>query len=490
MTRFKCTILLLGLLIAAPIPAWCQDATAYLKSGKEKLDKRDAEGALEDFDETIQLKPDWAEAYEERGKTYSVYDLIERNTGVKNTAAKALADFNKAIELDPKYSEAYQGRAGMEIRAKDLDAALADYNKAVECSPKSVLAYGGRAYVKKLMGDSNGALADYDKAIEVQPDGNQAYWAYRDRFKERRDQGDLKGALKDMEKCLQRKPDHYNDFIEGGDYLERGCLKQDTGDLGGALQDFDKAIKLRVEDGKDFFPEAHAARLFARVEKGDMAGAKEDLKAYVGIDEGDVIMIEMVDAPMTDLVRRNAARVDADCTKLLAANPDKMAVYYIRAHARYAEGAYANAVEDFKKVLAVKRDAGDEKAAYYSGFFTLLGRSKLGEQKEALAELQLSVSEPDYDFMNKWCQTIAQFLAEGMNEADFLEAAKKENKFTTPAERECQAYFYAGSKRLLAGDKKGAEEFFAKCVSTNAPDYFEFLAAKMELKALKAVNGK
>ncbi len=77
-------------------------------------------------------------------------------------------------------------------------------------------------------------------------------------------------------------------------------------------------------------------------------------------------------------------------------------------------------------------------------------------------------------------------LPDGMSEADFLEASRQEDKFTTSFERECQADFYAGAKRLVGGDKNGAVDFFTKCVRLHTiPEVFESYAAAAERNQYK-----
>ena len=59
---------------------------------------------------------------------------------------------------------------------------------------------------------------------------------------------------------------------------------------------------------------------------------------------------------------------------------------------------------------------------------------------------------------------------------------------TTDAERHCEAYFYAGTKRLIDGDKKTAQDYFEKCVATGLKNFSEYDCAAAELKALKAAK--
>ena len=48
----------------------------------------------------------------------------------------------------------------------------------------------------------------------------------------------------------------------------------------------------------------------------------------------------------------------------------------------------------------------------------------------------------------------------------------------------CHAWFYAGMKKLLAGDKKAAADYFRKCLATDQKTLTEYEMASTELKAL------
>jgi tetratricopeptide (TPR) repeat protein len=58
------------------------------------------ERAIEDYNKTIELDPNYAEAYNNRGNAYSGLKEYER----------AIEDYNKTIELDPNYAKAYTNR--------------------------------------------------------------------------------------------------------------------------------------------------------------------------------------------------------------------------------------------------------------------------------------------------------------------------------------------------------------------------------------------
>ena len=73
--------------------------------------KGDFDRAIEDFNKAIDLKPDYAKAYYNRGIAY----------GDKGDFDRAIEDFNKAIDLNPDYAKAYYSRG---IAYGDIKAIL------------------------------------------------------------------------------------------------------------------------------------------------------------------------------------------------------------------------------------------------------------------------------------------------------------------------------------------------------------------------------
>jgi lipoprotein NlpI len=78
---------------------------------------------------------------------------------------------------------------------------------------------------------------------------------------------------------------------------------------------------------------------------------------------------------------------------------------------------------------------------------------------------------------------IGGFLSGTVAEPDLLSAAAHTDPKTEAAQM-CLACFYAGSKRLIAGDKAKAREYFERVIATKATDYLEYSSAAAELKAL------
>ena len=70
---------------------------------------------------------------------------------------RAIEDYNRAIDLNPDHAEAYSNR-GLVCEIKgDYDRAIEDYNKAIELKPDLAEAYSSRGRVCHKQGD-------YDRA--------------------------------------------------------------------------------------------------------------------------------------------------------------------------------------------------------------------------------------------------------------------------------------------------------------------------------------
>ena len=91
----------------------------------------DYAGAIEDFTETIKLKPDYSFAYNNRGNAY----LKNANADLSKATPdfeKALADLDKAIQLNPSYGYAYYNRGIVHEFLRQQKAACDDWKKAAE----------------------------------------------------------------------------------------------------------------------------------------------------------------------------------------------------------------------------------------------------------------------------------------------------------------------------------------------------------------------
>lgn len=122
-------------------------------------DESDPNGALQDYNKAIELNPNLALAFNDRGLLFYNADEYDR----------ALEDFNRAIELDPKFETAFDNRGVTYFAKKDNGHALADYDHAIELNPDDLNPYWNRGDLYRSKGDREHAATDYRKALSLGP---------------------------------------------------------------------------------------------------------------------------------------------------------------------------------------------------------------------------------------------------------------------------------------------------------------------------------
>jgi tetratricopeptide (TPR) repeat protein len=271
-------------------------AEEYFYRALKKRDK-DYYGAISDYTKAIELNPNFAKAYYNRGLSKSYLKDYSR----------AISDYNKAIELNPNYVDSYNNRGISKANLKDYYGAMSDYAKAIELNPNYAIIYYNRGLLKDDLKDYSGAISDYTKAIELKPNYASAYY---NRGVLKVDLKDYYGAISDFTKAIELNPN----FARG--YYSRGLLKSNLKDYYGAISDFTKAIELNPNDVdaynnrgiskanlKDYsgaisdftkaielnpnYASAHFNRGISKYYSNDLNGACQDAKKAQGLGEDD-----------------------------------------------------------------------------------------------------------------------------------------------------------------------------------------------------------
>jgi tetratricopeptide (TPR) repeat protein len=321
--------------------------------------------------------------------------------------------------------EDYVKQGSAKYAAGDLKGAEADFDRAIEKSPMNVAAFYHRGSVKKALKDFDGALADYDRALELQP---KNAGTYNNRGLVKFSKGDFEGAIEDYTHAIDLVPKFF------AAYLNRGNAKLGKNDLRGAILDYDKTLEVKPGDSS-----ALITRGFVKSLMNDPDGAVADLDA--GIQAGEA----------------------------------KASDYIVRACVNQELGKYDEALRDYRKFCEMVPTRQE-----YPSLHIWLIRTRLGERFAADAELA--------DLLDKgrgegWHSKIGKFLLGRIPESELfamtVQDARKERV------QYCSAYYYAGMKKLLDGDKATAAEDFRKCLAMEQTAFAEHRLARAELKSLE-----
>lgn len=381
---------------------------------------------------------------------------------LKNDFDGAIADYNKAIALQPDDEDAYVRRTQAEQSKGDWDSAIADATKAIELKPDDEYAYSLRGEAKRAKGDLDGAIADCTKVIEINPKLDAAYY---NRGILKKDKGDYDGAIADFTYVIQLYPDDQDN------YDARGDAKTDKRDYDGAIADYNKAIELAPKDAN-----AYNGRGVAEYFKGNLDGAIADYTKSMELDQDNYQDPSATAYENRGLARRDKGDLDgaiADYSKVIELKPDDPQAYWSRGCLRYDSHDFTNALADFRLLT------GDG-----SAIRIWLIRARTGEMASATTDLQTYLTNRTTGKPDDWDSQIGHFLTGQLTEDQFLAAAAKVDPQTDGAL--CQAYFYAGSKHLISGDKVTAKDDFQKSIATNQKYYEEYFSAAAELKLLEA----
>ena len=143
--------------------------------------------------------------------------------------------YSEAIRLKPDYAEAYNNRGIAHQEGGDLDGAVADYSEAIRLKPDFAKAYGNRGIAHQERGDLDSAVADSSEAIRLKPDFAEAYY---NRGIAQQERGGLDGAVADYSEAIRLKPDYAKA------YNSRGLVRERMADYKAAAEDYQRYLDL------------------------------------------------------------------------------------------------------------------------------------------------------------------------------------------------------------------------------------------------------
>jgi len=242
-----------------PEIADAQDAMEFFSKGTEHLRLGELDEALTALTQAINLKSDYAAAYNNRGLTYYEKDMND---------TKARDDYLMAINFDSTNEEAKNNLGIFYFKQGDYTNAKYWYKQAKPASQAQEKAYHADVYnnlgvIYAKEGLSINAEDAYNNAMRITESKKLGYTnAYYNRGNLFYNQGnDLKWQAKQSEaiikfnqaisdytvtinfyknaKDLEGFPDAYHNA-----YYNRGLCKYDKGQYNEAIPDYDEAIKL------------------------------------------------------------------------------------------------------------------------------------------------------------------------------------------------------------------------------------------------------
>ncbi|PRP85549.1 Tetratricopeptide TPR_1 repeat-containing protein [Planoprotostelium fungivorum] len=189
---------------------------------------KDTEKALKDWDHVIQNKPDAASLFARA--------MILSEIGGTSNLERALDDFNRCIGLKPDYVQAYSNRGVTHNALGKTDDAIRDLNKKEIEGEEHLCAWGK---TKLLLIENYIQATRIPLAIELEPKDQSLYTA---RSILHESKGNLKGAVEDLTKAIEMTPNRHAKL-----YFQRGFLKKQLGDNKGSSADYHHGQEIQAQ---------------------------------------------------------------------------------------------------------------------------------------------------------------------------------------------------------------------------------------------------
>lgn len=184
-----------------------------------------AELALGDFRQAVEINPQYAQVYNNMGNV-----LMDQNK-----PQEAIQAYNQAIDNAPTYGVAYNNRATAAFEQGDYKAAIGDFNAAVRYLTVNAVPNNGRGRAYLATDRNYAALRDFARALKL----NGGYgMVYLSRARALANIGEHRDAIKDYNEAINLARE------EPQLYFERGKAYQAVADYGPAIADFTRVIDL------------------------------------------------------------------------------------------------------------------------------------------------------------------------------------------------------------------------------------------------------
>ncbi len=142
------------------------NALEWFERGYAREVSGDCGEAVRAYGRAIQLYPQYAPAYNNRGKCYARLGYYRR----------AVNDFDNAIALNPGLATTYYNRGNAFSRLGNYRVAVTDFDRAISLDPGFAPAYNNRGNISYRLGNYRQAVTDFDRAISLDPGFATAYY--------------------------------------------------------------------------------------------------------------------------------------------------------------------------------------------------------------------------------------------------------------------------------------------------------------------------
>jgi tetratricopeptide (TPR) repeat protein len=144
-----------------------QIAVAYVDRGDAYDQSGNYDEAIKNYDQALQLQPDYAAAFNNRGSAQLSKKEYDR----------AIRDFSEAIRLSPDSGAFYRNRGAAYLDGAEFEKASDDFGHAVQLDPTSATGWADRCLIHAILDELKDAQSDCDHAQQLEGDNVSAFFS-------------------------------------------------------------------------------------------------------------------------------------------------------------------------------------------------------------------------------------------------------------------------------------------------------------------------
>ena len=135
------------------------DPKLYFSVGLKFKNEKLFDLAISNFNQAIELDPQFASAFYERGNTYFDQQQFEA----------AIASYDQAVATDPQFAPAYLNKGIGQENLGRPELAIQSYEQVIKLDPQEMRAHIYRANALHKLGRHQEAIESFDQAILIAP---------------------------------------------------------------------------------------------------------------------------------------------------------------------------------------------------------------------------------------------------------------------------------------------------------------------------------
>jgi tetratricopeptide (TPR) repeat protein len=182
--------------------------------------------AIQNYEQAVQLNPDYAEAYNDLGVALASQGRLP----------EAIEKYEQAFRIKPDYVKAYYNLGNALTRRGELAEAIQNYERAIQLEPDYADAYANLGTVLARQGKWPESIQHFERALQLKPEYPNAYYNLGLVLAA---QGKLTEAIQSYERAVQLNPD----YAEA--YNNLGVVLSSQGKLTDAIRNYERAIQLK-----------------------------------------------------------------------------------------------------------------------------------------------------------------------------------------------------------------------------------------------------